>query len=102
MGVQVRPDAPELAAGLAAAGWDASRVRAYALAVRSAGEPWPHQIPDALRAGLGPAQLHAALGAVRETLGVATLDVQSPSKRTALNADERRLLGDVPPHFGRL
>lgn len=94
------PDVPLLVGQLAALGWDAARIRRHALGVRATEAPWPHPIPDALRAGLGAAQLHAALGAVRDALGVAALDAQV-STRTTLNADERRLLNEVPPHHVR-
>ena len=58
-------------------------------------------VPDALRAGLGAAQLYAAIGGARERYGLEALTVLPPSRRTRLDADERRLLADVPPHFGR-
>lgn len=94
------PDADALVAELDACGWNTGRIRAHA--VETAGvRPWPHPVPDALRSGLGAAQLHAALGAARARLGLDVLAVAPPSRRTRLDADERRLLAEAPPHFGR-
>lgn len=98
------PDAPRpaaLVADLAALGWDADTVAEHALAAIADGRPWPHPVPDDLREGLGAAQLHAALGGVRAGLGLDVLERRPPSRRTRLDADERRLMADVPPHFGR-
>jgi hypothetical protein len=92
------PDLPALAVELAARDWTRERIAVHARSVQESGRPWPHPIPDALRAGLGAAQLYAALGRAREELGVAVLDPRAPSGRTVLTADERRLLADVPPH----
>lgn len=93
------PDAALLVSQLAAAGWDAGRIAAHARATVEAEQPWPHRILFALRAGCGAAQLHAALGRTRALLDVVTLETRGPSGRTALNADEQRLLRDVPPHY---
>ena len=93
------PDAALLVSQLAAAGWDAGRIAAHARATAEAEQPWPHRIPSPLRAGCGAAQLHAALGRARALLDVVTLETRGPSGRTALNADEQRLLRDVPPHY---
>jgi len=92
------PDASVLAAELAAAGWTRARIAAHARSEFDAGRPWPHPIPDALRAGLSAAQLHAALGRARDELDLAVLDRRPPSSRTVLTADERRLMAEVPPH----
>lgn len=97
-------DAPRpagLVAELSALGWDAEALAAHALAALARQEPWPHPVPADLRAGLGAAQLHAALGSVRAALGLEVLERRAPSNRTRLDADERRLVADVPPHFGR-
>ncbi|MGC4153799.1 MAG: hypothetical protein QM628_12045 [Propionicimonas sp.] len=94
-----RPDPVRLMAELAEAGWDAGRIHSHARAVVEAEQPWPHQIPAELRQGCGAAQLHAALGRTRAFLGVLTLETRAPSTRTRLDADEQRLLRDVPPHY---
>ena len=84
--------------GLAGQGWPAERIAEHAREVVAAEQPWPHPVPPALRLGCGPAQLHAALASARGLLGLTTLEVRAPSRRTNLNADERRLLAEVPPH----
>lgn len=93
------PDPARLVADLDAAGWNAGRVHAHALATVEAERPWPHRIPAELRAGCGAAQLHAALGRTRALLAVVTLETRSPTTRTRLTADEQRLLRDLPPHY---
>lgn len=95
-----RPDPASLVAALAEAGWTASRVRAHALGLVNAELAWPHPIPARLRAGCGAAQLSAALGESRRLLGLLALETRPPSARTRLNADELRLMRDVPPHHG--
>lgn len=100
LGVQERFGADAAVAALAAAGWDAVRIGAHAHAVAGA-EPWPHPVPADARGSIGAAEFHAALIRTREALGLAVLTVLPPSTRTRLDADERRLLADAPPHFGR-
>lgn len=100
LGGQEAPDLELLVTQLGAAGWDRGRLADHARAV-AATAPWPHPIPDALRSGLGAAQLYAAVTGARARLGLEVLTVLPPSRRTALDADERRLSADVPPHFGR-
>ena len=95
-----RPDVGVLLAGLAAVGWTAERVGAHARARVAAEQAWPHAVPPGLRAGCGAAQLHAALGSARTALGLAALETRDPSRRTRLDADEQRLMRDVPPHHG--
>lgn len=94
------PDPTSLIEGLAAAGWTATRIRAHALGLVNDEVAWPHPIPARLRAGCGAAQLSAALGESRRLLGLLALETRPPSARTRLNADELRLLRDVPPHYG--
>lgn len=95
LGVRERPDIGVLLAELAERGYDRDRVAAIA---RDA-STWPFPVPDADRAGLGPAQLSAAVRAARQALGLEALEVRPRSGRTALDGDERRLLADVPPHY---
>ncbi|MCW5952777.1 MAG: hypothetical protein KIT69_11025 [Propionibacteriaceae bacterium] len=94
-----QPDPARLVSDLVDAGWDAGRIRAHASAAVEAEQPWPHQIPVTLRRGCGAAQLAAALGRTRALLEVVALETRGPSARTALDADEQRLLRDVPPHY---
>ncbi|GAB3742436.1 hypothetical protein [Microlunatus parietis] len=74
------------------------RVRAHAAAVRAAGEPWPHPVPPELRSGLGAAQLHAAIERARQQIDPPP---SRPVRRAAApDADDLRLLREVPPHHG--
>ncbi len=99
LGVQDAPDAARLVAQLAERGWNAERIGELARGRAVSGKPWPFQIPDAARSGLGAAQLHAALLAARTALGLDVLDPRPPARPRGLTADERRLLADVPPHY---
>ncbi|WP_375431415.1 hypothetical protein [uncultured Friedmanniella sp.] len=60
----------------------------------------PYPVPSDLSAGLGAAQLGAAVARLRTLLD---LDRRAEVPVTAdrpLSADEQRLLRDVPPHHG--
>lgn len=94
------PDPDRLVDELAAAGWSADAIAAHARDRAEAERPWPHRVPEELRAGCGAAQLSAALGRTRELLRLTTLETRSPSGRRKLNPDEQRLLREVPPHHG--
>ena len=94
-----RPDVGALLPDLAAAGWPADRIAEHARARALAEQAWPHPVPSALRAGCGAAQFHAAVATARAELGLTSLVTRAPSRRTRLDADEQRLLRDVPPHY---
>lgn len=94
------PQPSELVAELATRGWDADAIVAEVRRCAEAGLPWPHPIEPRLRAGLGWAQLQAALTATRHLLGVQALVTRPKSARTRLTADEVRLMREVPPHHG--
>lgn len=95
-----RPDPATLIALLAGRGWDAAAIGEHAAEQMEAELPWPHPVEPTLKQGLGAAQFQASLLAVRGLLGLVVLDVRAPSNRTTLNADELRLLREVPPHHG--
>jgi len=95
-----RPEPEALVEALAGAGWSADRIGSHARALLAEEGVWPHPVPSALRAGCGAAQLAAALGRTRALLGLITLETRAPSTRTRLNADELRLMREVPPHHG--
>lgn len=65
--------------------------------VARAGSHGAHAVPADLREGIGPAQLAALLTELRSRLGRAGRPVLADR---APDADERRLLADVPPHHG--
>lgn len=95
------PDPAGAVAALAQAGWTAQRISSHAREVLDDQRPWPHPIPAELRQGCGPAQLQAALRSLRALLDLETVEKRPPSPPRPLNADERRLLADVPPHWGQ-
>ena len=95
-----RPDPQALVEELNAAGWPASRVGEHARERVADEFAWPHAVPLALRSGCGAAQLAAALRAARDLLGLTTLEVRPPTRRSTLNPDEVRLMREVPPHHG--
>lgn len=86
LGVQEAPDVAALAAELVARGVAVDVTR--------------RSVPERLRAGLGFAQLSAAEAALRERLGVTGATAGQPSGRTRLDAHERRLVAERPPHWG--
>ncbi|QGN33616.1 hypothetical protein [Microlunatus sp. Gsoil 973] len=67
---------------------------------RRAGESWPYQIPAGLRAELGAAQWLAALGDLSRRLGVGPQPERPVLSDRKPDADEERLLREVPPHHG--
>lgn len=95
------PDPAGVIEALAEQGWSAQRISEHARAVLGAEQPWPHPIPVELRGGCGPAQLQAAVRSVRALLDLDTVEKRPPAPRRPLNADERRLMADVPPHWGQ-
>ncbi|SDS33172.1 hypothetical protein [Microlunatus soli] len=96
---QLRPDLAAVGDQLAARTGGLEQLRADVRARRAAGRPWPYPIPDDLRRGLGAAQLLAALAELRRRLLLDEPERAVLSNR-APDADERRLLADVPPHHG--
>ncbi|MBA8794649.1 hypothetical protein FHX74_002268 [Friedmanniella endophytica] len=96
----VAPDLDRVLARLAEAG--ESPVAAQADA-RATGQPWPHPVPDRLRAGLGAAQLAALMTELMTELqrrGLPQASQRAPViKDRAPGPDELRLLRDVPPHY---
>jgi hypothetical protein len=91
------PDARLVLAALEQRSWPASRIEAVARRRFDAEEAWPFPVARQVVAA-GPAQWYALVGEARTLLGLDG-DVQPPTTRTALTADERRLLNDVPPHW---
>jgi len=95
------PDMSDIADRMAASGWPAERVAAHARETLDSDGVWPHPIAPDLLAELGAARFQAALADLRRRLGVWLLTTRPPSRRTVLDADERRLLAEVPPHHVR-
>jgi len=84
---------------LVEAGWDRAAITSHARAMLADGRVWPHPVPDALRLRVGSARLLAAVQREQQRLELFG-EHAVPATRRALNADERRLLQDVPPHHG--
>lgn len=91
------PDVESVLAALARAGWPADRIVAIARERFDAEKAWPFPVAREVVAA-GPAQWYALQREARILLGLDGV-VQPPATRTALTADERRLLSDVPPHW---
>jgi hypothetical protein len=94
------PDTEALLAELKKVEWTSERIAAHAREAAAAEQPWPHSVPPELRHGCGPAQFHAALASARALLDLQTMERRAPSGRLRLNADEERLMREVPPHHG--
>lgn len=84
---------------LVEAGWDRAAIASHARAVTAGGGVWPHPVPDDLRLRVGSARLLAAVQQAQVRLELFG-DQSAPAQPRALNADERRLMQDVPPHHG--
>ncbi|WP_152361338.1 hypothetical protein [Microlunatus speluncae] len=73
-------------------------LRSAAAEARAAGLSWPYPVPERLRQGLGAAQVHAA---VRRVSSLIDEPPRPVIRRPATpDADDLRLLRDVPPHHG--
>ncbi len=86
------PQPAVLLAELAGLGWSGDRLREAARR--------NHQPTQQMRAGLGAAQYAAAMAEVRRLLGATGAVSRVSSGRTGLDAADRRLLADRPPHWG--
>ena len=101
MGDPADRTAETLLADLHEAGWGADRIRTLAAHERAQGNVWPYPVDSAAVAEIGYARWHAILADLLARLGETTTP-HPPSQRTTLDADERRLIADAPPHFGNL
>jgi hypothetical protein len=93
------PPTADLLADLAGVGWTPAAIAAHAEAVWAAGGQWPHPAGAAVLARFGSARWQATLAEMTSRLGL-DVTVRPPSRRRHLNADERRLLAEAPPHHG--
>lgn len=84
---------------LVVAGWDRAAISSHARAVVADGGVWPHPVPDELRHRVGSARFLAAVQREQQRLELFG-EHAAPAARRSLNADERRLLQEVPPHHG--
>jgi hypothetical protein len=90
---QDQPDVAALARKLSAD----RQLSAEVNTLRSGGGTWPVTVPPDLMAGLGHAQFLAAGAALVKELGLEPRGTRHALDRPA-DADERRLLDEVPPH----
>lgn len=93
------PDLDAIVATLTGRAGGPARIREQIAARHGSGEPWPYPVPAELRAGLGAAQLVAVIAEVRRRLELDPPEHPVLSDRPP-DADERRLLAEVPPHHG--
>lgn len=91
LGLQVAPDPAEVLRAVTERGYRAEDLVAVART--------PHPVPQRLRQGMGAAQFQAALAQLRSLAHADGLRASAPSRRTRLDAAERRLVEDVPPHW---
>ncbi len=95
------PATDALAAELEAAGWNRPRLRDHVQAARAAGHRWPHPLPADLAERVPAAQFAAVLAEITEAWRLVPT-VRRVRHREPPGPEDRRLLRDLPPHFGRL
>lgn len=93
------PATDDLVGELADLGWGADQLKGLRQQCQEAGEPWPFPVRRDAVAEVGFAVFHARLQALRERIGLTGLRPQ-PRVVRPLDADERRLSADRPPHWG--
>ncbi len=90
----------ELVSRLHEAGWTAGRLRAFRDACRAEGGRWPLAVPDDIRAGIGPAQLHAWVGRCEALLALDAVEAGVRDHSRPLDREDLRLMAERPPHHG--
>ncbi|WP_296141068.1 hypothetical protein [uncultured Tessaracoccus sp.] len=93
------PEIDDMVSELADLGWNAGAIAELRRERQDAGEPWPFPVHRDHVATVGFAVFHSRLEALRARLGVTGLRPQQRVRR-ALNAEERRLAAERPPHWG--
>ena len=96
----VAGDATDVGAELAGLGWDVERLTVLREERMRRRLPWPSPADLEVRRELGFARFDALLARVRNELGLAGTRSRAQAPVRPLNADERRLLADRPPHWG--
>ena len=97
-GEQISPGGGDLPTALAALGWHTERLQALRRSRQEAGQPWPFPVaPEQIRA-VGFARFDALLAAARRDLELTGLVPRQRMNRP-MDADERRLSADRPPHW---
>lgn len=89
-----------LADELAALGWDAKRLQELRGERMESQQAWPFVVDVEVQREFGFARFSARLAQLRELLGASGKVEVPPAASRPLNADERRLAADRPPHWG--
>lgn len=93
-------DAEALAGELALLGWDAERLHQLRSERMAAQQAWPFVVDVEVQRAFGFARFAARLAQLRELLGASGKVEVPPAPTRPMNADERRLAADRPPHWG--
>lgn len=94
------PELPDLVAELAALGWDASCLVAMRRWRQEERLPWPFPVDTATVRRVGFARFEARLAELRGMLGLSGETSRAHVVDRPLDADERRLAAERPPHWG--
>lgn len=90
----------ELITRLDEQGWGATQISHLRTQRLAAGECWPLESPTQGQRTVGFAQLHAWVWQCVDLLGLDAVDAGVRDARSPLDAEDRRLLGERPPHHG--
>ncbi|RRD45863.1 hypothetical protein [Tessaracoccus sp. OH4464_COT-324] len=89
----------DLTSELADLGWGPDQLAAVRRERQESGKPWPFPVRSDVVSEVGFAVFSARLAKLKELLDLTGLSLQRPARRP-LNADERRLSAERPPHWG--
>lgn len=93
--------APEdLLSQLREQGWGAPRIDELRAHRQREGQPWPVESSQGGLRAVGFAQLHAWVSQCVHLLGFDAVDAGVRDAQTPLDAEDRRLLSECPPHHG--
>lgn len=91
--------ADAVVAELAELGWTPGALAELRHGRQERREPWPFPVEVERLRSVGFARFDAALAEARRVSGLTGLEPARPATRP-MNADERRLIQDRPPHWG--
>lgn len=98
IGVVTEPQ--QLLSRLADAGWDPVRIADVASQCRNNSVRWPFESENLADMGVGAAQFHAWVQACVRLLELDATNAGVRHATQALDAEDRRLLAERPPHHG--
>ena len=96
----VNADPVGLLAELAELGWDRARLLELRASRRRARQPWPFPVDQQAVRDIGFARFDARLAELREGLAMDAEVRPAHLNDRPLDADERRLVAERPPHWG--